>query len=202
MHTFGRNAQKLGARGSIDRRAFFGYDLYMRTFMHILCLLLGGCSTVYPYYGTNKWEQEPELLIDSSMSHECLKATEKAVELYAEHGIFLVPKYLDGTIVKLRTFSARTITIIKGNLPEPVIGETSVEEKEQFHQIDGKKFKFIFSASIVLEECPVSVVAHELGHALGLDDFYDEEHSKNLMYFVDYGNSELEDSQIEWIRWD
>lgn len=56
------------------------------------------------------------------------------------------------------------------------------------------------NAEITLQTCTVPVVRHELGHALGLEDLYEEKYRGNVMFWSEtYVGADLLPWQAKWV---
>lgn len=78
-------------------------------------------------------------------------------------------------------------------------GAAAVAMPQTEPKLRGDSIKQLFATHIALGSCAPSTVAHELGHALGLEDNYEDK--LNVMYFSTAGASfGVDDEQRAWVK--
>lgn len=157
-----------------------------------IAALLVGCSlgpNGADSYWHDRWRPVP-VLVDASMRPDCVQAAREGVEFWRDLGAPLRAAEVttDRSVFSKGTLGA--IVITERTLALNVRGATECTELETR----------IRSAVVRLardEECHWAVVAHELGHAQGLEHA-DEPYM--LMYPWGPGGDALSRAEIEWVR--
>lgn len=153
----------------------------------VVAAVLSGCERG-PYGARAHWQdREVELLIDETASPVCLAATEEALQLWYEHVDYLVPEYVHGS----RRARVGQVSVAFRAISDDRLGYTTSRHV----------FSHMRRADIVVDVCDVRTIAHEIGHALGLEDNH---RPRALMQdgLIRPGElgTEISAAESEWVR--
>lgn len=166
------------------------------------CAPLVGCASLDKsgtHIAETKWLARPVKLVASdAFSPECQEALVEALAFWREQGVdYLSPSVVPASDKRFDGHThGGTITIV----PNGEIGSGAAGETYHSTTITGA----MYSADIHIVDpdwCKPQVLAHELGHALGLVDIYEEESSESLMYWLTSpGGYGLSPAELEHVR--
>lgn len=152
-----------------------------------MALILSACGlTTTEQYARWLPTQRPiELRLDAAMDDVCVEAVDVALDYWRDNGVdYLAPT--SGTVDGSREFGL--VTVEQAELSPGEVGYTN----------RARLADMMLYARVRLDSCDPLTVAHELGHAIGLNH---NPRSGTVMYFA-IGSSgwELDDDEREWVK--
>lgn len=151
-------------------------------------------------------------VVDETMPHECIVAAEETLLFYQEERVdYLELEYEDHSWIGFHGLPPHgTIAIhyvedlgFSKELNTSIAGLASWERFDiiyhDCYEDRCEVYSPIASVDVEISYCKLVIVAHEIGHALGLDH---NKGSKNLMYPIGYESHPLllNEAQLGWIR--
>jgi hypothetical protein len=163
-----------------------------------LVLLTTGCANTSGI-GFAKWPQYSrpvEVLVGPDVLPTCAEKILDGVEFWRDHGATYLTARSVAELPPVPRAAPGTVAVSQPGWPLVEEGYAGVThpQTERSHR------DRLFGAWVEIGWCSPATVAHELGHAIGLNDDYDD--TLNVMYFSTQSGQSmgLNDAQIEWVR--
>ena len=164
----------------------------------VLVLLFGSCAAAPAPWGPHHWNESARpvhVLVSDGLDAQCRAAVDEGLAFWMEQGVgYLSVEHVGPGHPAVNGLPRyREIGIGPGPLSDGAVAQT-------FRQFSSQG---VYAADITLltpEGCTSQTVAHELGHALGLDDLYEVSLIDRLMFWATAGGWKVSAEEQEFVQ--